>query len=80
MFEFLKIKYSDTRLKVPNSSKLNFLLVPIFYIILTSNIKGNVLITFQIIISANAELKKYFSKCRDGKIRLLKVSIENGEI
>lgn len=31
-------------------------------------------------LTANSELKKYFSKCRDGKIRLLKVSIENGNI
>ncbi|XP_047527282.1 twinfilin [Vanessa atalanta] len=31
-------------------------------------------------IQANAELKKYISKCRDGKIRLLKISIENEEL
>ncbi|XP_034824592.1 twinfilin [Maniola hyperantus] len=31
-------------------------------------------------IQANAELKKFFSKCRDGKIRLLKVSIENEQL
>ncbi|KAI5645177.1 cofilin/tropomyosin-type actin-binding protein domain-containing protein [Phthorimaea operculella] len=31
-------------------------------------------------IQANAELKKYFSKCRDGKIRALKVSIEEEQL
>lgn len=31
-------------------------------------------------IQANAELKKYFGKCREGKIRVLKVSIENEEL
>lgn len=28
---------------------------------------------------ANDALKKLFAKCRDGKIRVLKISIENGE-
>ncbi|KPJ11291.1 Twinfilin [Papilio machaon] len=31
-------------------------------------------------IQANAELKKYFTKCRDGKIRVLKVSIDNEQL
>ncbi|XP_072940270.1 twinfilin [Epargyreus clarus] len=31
-------------------------------------------------IQANAELMKYFGKCRDGKIRVLKVSIENEQL
>ncbi|XP_041976649.1 twinfilin [Aricia agestis] len=31
-------------------------------------------------IQANNELKKYFGKCRDGKIRVLKVSIENEQL
>ncbi|OWR50934.1 putative twinfilin [Danaus plexippus plexippus] len=31
-------------------------------------------------IQANNELKKYFSKCRDGKIRVLKISIENEQL
>ena len=35
---------------------------------------------FLCFITANAELKKYFSKCRDGKIRVLKISIENGKL
>lgn len=29
-------------------------------------------------ITANAELLKFFGKCKDGKTRLVKVSIENG--
>lgn len=29
--------------------------------------------------TANDALKKIFAKCRDGKIRVLKISIENGE-
>lgn len=33
-----------------------------------------------VLISANAELKKHFSKCRDGRIRVLKVSIEEGTL
>lgn len=32
----------------------------------------------KLIITANDALKKLFAKCRDGKIRVLKVSIENG--
>ncbi|XP_053602521.1 twinfilin [Plodia interpunctella] len=31
-------------------------------------------------IQANAEVKKYFGKCRDGKIRFLKISIENEQL
>ncbi|CAK1553516.1 unnamed protein product [Leptosia nina] len=31
-------------------------------------------------IQANAQLQKYFSKCRDGKIRVLKVTIENEQL
>ncbi|XP_035459359.1 twinfilin [Spodoptera frugiperda] len=31
-------------------------------------------------IQANAELKKYFGKCRDGKIRVMKISIENEQL
>lgn len=31
-------------------------------------------------IQANADLKKYISKCRDGKIRVLKVTIENEQL
>ncbi|CAG9785162.1 unnamed protein product [Diatraea saccharalis] len=31
-------------------------------------------------IQANAELKKYFGKCRDGKLRVMKVSIENEQL
>jgi len=30
-------------------------------------------------VSANDALKKLFAKCRDGKIRVLKISIENGK-
>ncbi|GLV34172.1 twinfilin [Carabus blaptoides fortunei] len=31
-------------------------------------------------IRANEKLKKFFAKCRDGKIRLVKISIENEEL
>ncbi|KAL4708403.1 hypothetical protein ACJJTC_019639 [Scirpophaga incertulas] len=31
-------------------------------------------------IQANAELKKYFGKCRDGKLRVMKVSIDNEQL
>lgn len=29
---------------------------------------------------ANSELIKFFSKCKDGKVRSVKISIENGEL
>ncbi|XP_063361255.1 twinfilin [Cydia amplana] len=31
-------------------------------------------------IQANEDLKKYFNKCRDGKIRVMKISIENEQL
>ncbi|XP_028179024.1 twinfilin [Ostrinia furnacalis] len=31
-------------------------------------------------IQANAELKKFFGKCRDGKLRFMKISIENEQL
>ncbi|XP_073951119.1 twinfilin actin binding protein [Choristoneura fumiferana] len=31
-------------------------------------------------IQANAELKKHFNKCREGKIRVMKISIENEQL
>lgn len=34
--------------------------------------------SFFFIFTANADLLKFFGKCKDGKTRLVKVSIENG--
>lgn len=35
--------------------------------------------SFSFTPTANAELLKFFGKCKDGKTRVLKVSIENGK-
>lgn len=53
----------------------------VFYV--DSNLQINLyrISTFLLFIfPANEGLKKIFAKCRDGKIRVLKVSIENGKL